>query len=239
MLMKSMGLASNQLASRAHSSGACVLPPHTFDDEPLSAACAVRRAADIMLSAVVLCLAAPLLGLIAALIRLDSPGPALFRQLRVGQHGRLFTFFKFRTMYVDARERFPELYAYRYSEAQLGDLYFKLPDDPRLTRVGRWLRKSTLDELPNFVNVLLGHMALVGPRPEIPEMVGYYRTDQLQKFAYKPGVTGLAQISGRARLRFRETIECDLQYCRRRSLSVDLWILVMTIKAVVLQVGAF
>ena len=194
---------------------------------------------DLVAGLAILLIACPLLALIAILIRLDSPGPALFRQLRVGKHGRLFVFYKFRTMYVDARERFPELYAYSYNDEQVRSMYFKLPNDPRLTRMGRWLRKSTLDELPNFVNVVLGQMALVGPRPEIPEMTAYYRADQLQKFSVKPGVTGLAQTSGRAALRFQETIAFDLQYCARRSLTLDLWILVMTIKAVVLQIGAF
>jgi lipopolysaccharide/colanic/teichoic acid biosynthesis glycosyltransferase len=199
----------------------------------------VKRALDIVISLLALLLALPVMLALAALIRLNSPGPALFRQCRVGKDGRLFTFYKFRTMWVDARERFPELYAYRYSEHEIGTMYFKQPDDPRLTSFGRWLRTTSLDELPNFVNVLFGQMTLVGPRPEIPQMLPYYGEAQLMKFAVTPGLTGLAQISGRAVLRFQETIAADLEYCRRRSLRFDLWIFVMTIKSIVLRSGAF
>jgi lipopolysaccharide/colanic/teichoic acid biosynthesis glycosyltransferase len=199
----------------------------------------VKRALDIAISALALLLALPVMLALAAIIRLNSPGPALFRQCRVGKDGRLFTFYKFRTMWVDARERFPELYAYRYSEHEIGTMYFKQPDDPRLTSFGRWLRTTSLDELPNFVNVLFGQMTLVGPRPEIPQMLPYYSEAQLMKFAVTPGLTGLAQISGRAVLRFQETIAADLEYCRRRSLRFDVWIFVMTIKSIVLRSGAF
>ncbi|HEU5103366.1 MAG TPA: sugar transferase [Roseiflexaceae bacterium] len=198
-----------------------------------------KRALDIAISALGLLLSLPLMLVIAVVIRCGSPGPALFRQCRVGKDGRLFTFYKFRTMWADARERFPELYAYRYSEQEIGTLYFKQPDDPRLTPFGRWLRTTSLDELPNFINVLLGQMTLVGPRPEIPQMLPYYTDAQLTKFSVTPGLTGLAQISGRASLRFQETIAADLAYCRQRSLRFDLWIFVMTIKSIVLRSGAF
>ncbi len=237
--MKSVALARTPRHAPVLAPGVSILSHDTFDITPFTPADALRRCIDLVAGLAILLMVWPLLALIAMLIRLDSPGPALFRQLRVGKHGRLFVFYKFRTMYVDARERFPELYAYSYNDEQIRSMYFKLPNDPRLTRMGRWLRKSTLDELPNFVNVVLGQMALVGPRPEIPEMTAYYRADQLQKFAVKPGVSGLAQISGRAALRFQETIDYDLEYCAKRSLTLDLWILVMTIKAVVLQIGAF
>jgi lipopolysaccharide/colanic/teichoic acid biosynthesis glycosyltransferase len=199
----------------------------------------VRRALDIVVGALALLLALPIILTIWLLIRLDSSGPALFRQLRVGQDGRLFTFYKFRTMWVDARERFPQLYAYQYSDQEIRTLYFKLPNDPRLTPFGRWLRTTSLDELPNFINVLLGQMTLVGPRPEIPQMLPYYTEAQLMKFSIKPGLTGLAQISGRAALRFQETIAVDLDYCRRRSLRFDLWIFLMTLKSIVVRSGAF
>ena len=199
----------------------------------------VKRAVDIVISALALLLDLPLMLVIAVIIRLNSPGPALFRQCRVGKDGRLFTFYKFRTMWVDARERFPELYAYQYSEHEIGTMYFKQPEDPRLTPFGRWLRTTSLDELPNFINVLLGQMTLVGPRPEIPQMLPYYSEAQLTKFAVTPGLTGLAQISGRAILRFQETITADLEYCRQRSLRFDLWIFLMTIKSIVLRSGAF
>ena len=198
-----------------------------------------KRTFDIAISTLALLLALPVMLVLAAIIRLNSPGPALFRQCRVGKGGRLFTFYKFRTMWVDARERFPELYAYHYSEQEIGSMYFKQPEDPRLTPFGRWLRTTSLDELPNFINVLLGQMTLVGPRPEIPQMLPYYSETQLTKFAVTPGLTGLAQISGRAILRFQETITADLEYCRQRSLRFDLWIFLMTIKSIVLRSGAF
>jgi lipopolysaccharide/colanic/teichoic acid biosynthesis glycosyltransferase len=198
-----------------------------------------KRALDILLSAMALLLAFPVMLVLVIVIRLGSPGPALFRQCRVGKDGRLFTFYKFRTMWADARERFPQLYTYQYSEQEIGSMYFKQPDDPRLTPFGRWLRTTSLDELPNFINVLLGQMTLVGPRPEIPQMLPYYTEAQLTKFSVTPGLTGLAQISGRASLRFQETIVIDLDYCRQRSLRFDLWIFAMTVKSILLRSGAF
>jgi lipopolysaccharide/colanic/teichoic acid biosynthesis glycosyltransferase len=199
----------------------------------------VKRALDIVISALALLLTFPVMAVIAVLIRVGSPGPALFRQCRVGKDGQLFTFYKFRTMWADARERFPELYVYQYSEQEISTMYFKQPEDPRLTPFGRWLRTTSLDELPNFINVLFGQMTLVGPRPEIPQMLPYYTDAQLTKFSVTPGLTGLAQISGRASLRFQETIAVDLDYCRQRSLSFDLWIFLMTVKSIVLRSGAF
>ncbi|MCZ7527863.1 MAG: sugar transferase [Acidimicrobiia bacterium] len=198
----------------------------------------VMRVLDIVVSLTVLVVASPLILAIAAVIVLDSRGPAVFRQVRIGRDGRLFHFYKFRTMYADAAERFPHLYAYDHSDDELPTLYFKLADDPRLTRFGRYLRRTSLDELPNFVNVLKGEMTLVGPRPEIPQMVRYYQPHELVKFAVKPGVTGLAQISGRNILRFQETIAHDLEYVRARSLRFDLSVLRRTPGTVVRMIGA-
>ncbi len=172
-------------------------------------------------------------------IRVDSPGPALFRQMRVGRRGRLFKFVKFRTMHADARERFPELYEYDYTPEEIETLVFKSRGDPRITRIGEWLRRTTLDELPNFWNVLTGDMALVGPRPEIPEMLPYYRQEHLKKFSVPPGITGLAQISGRGRLRFLETAELDAQYVDTRSLLMDSRILLRTASLILRRDGAF
>lgn len=186
-----------------------------------------------------LILTAPLMAAVALLVKFDSPGPVLFRQKRVGKGGRLFHFVKFRTMHHDARQRFPELYAYQYTPEEIEQLFFKVPYDPRVTRIGEWLRRTTLDELPNFWNVLTGDMALVGPRPEIPEMLPYYNEEHLIKFSGPPGVTGLAQISGRGRLRFLETAELDAEYARNRSFWLDLQILVRTLSLIVRQDGAF
>jgi len=151
----------------------------------------------------------------------------------------VFRFVKFRTLYADARERFPELYAYRYTPEQLNDLKFKVDADPRVTRCGNWLRRTSLDELPNFWNVLTGDMALVGPRPEIPEMLPYYRGEMLLKFSVRPGVTGPAQISGRGRLTFFDTVAYDVDYARKRSFLYDVKVILTTIRKVVVQDGAF
>lgn len=198
-----------------------------------------KRALDIAVSSLLLVASLPIILLIGLLIRLDSPGPVIFQQQRVAQGGRLFRFLKFRTMYVDARERFPDLYAYRYGPEGFGDFYFKTPNDPRLTRVGRRLRRTSLDELPNLINVLRGDMSLVGPRPELPEHLRYYGQRELVKFSVKPGVTGLWQIRGRARLRYIEQLESEIEYVERRSFWFDLEILARTPRAVLTGDGAF
>lgn len=219
----------------------------------------VRRSLDIVVSLLALIGTLPIMLLIAAIIRLDSPGPALFRQTRMTRDrrnntlayaiegpdrrrvvyaGRPFTFLKFRTMYVDARERFPELYAYQYSDEEIKTIKFKVSDDPRVTRVGRWLRKSSLDELPNFWNVLTGDMTLCGPRPEIPEMSPYYSQEQLRKFQVTAGLTGPAQVGGRGELTFQETADIDAEYVKARTLRGDLKILWQTVVAVIKRRGA-
>jgi lipopolysaccharide/colanic/teichoic acid biosynthesis glycosyltransferase len=197
------------------------------------------RATEILLAATLLLLTLPLMLIIAVIVKLDSPGPAVFRQIRLGRHGQLFRFAKFRTLYVDARQRWPELYAYRYTPDEVAALYFKLKNDPRVTRVGRWLRKSTLDELPNLWNVLVGEVALVGPRPEIPEMLPYYTAETLAKFSVRPGVTGLAQVRGRGDLSFRDTVALDVEYVHTRSLKLDVDILARTLCCTLLRKGAF
>lgn len=199
---------------------------------------AIERTVDLVLSVVALVVASPILLVLYVWIRLDSPGPAIFRQDRVRRGGGTFRFAKFRTMRFDARERFPELYAYDYSDEQVRTMKFKLPDDPRLTPVGRWLRRTSLDELPNLFNVIRGDMTLVGPRPEIPEMLPYYTPGQLAKFSVKPGLTGLAQTRGRNILTFQETIAADLEYVASRSLWLDIRILFRTVWTVAVQFGA-
>ncbi len=199
----------------------------------------IQRTLEVCVALCILILTLPAMLLIALVIRFDSPGPVLFFQQRLGKGGKLFRFVKFRTLHADARTRFPELYAYQYSPEELSDLKFKIDHDPRVTRCGVWLRKSSLDELPNFWNVLTGEMALVGPRPEIPEMLRYYRGDMLKKFSVRPGVTGPAQISGRGRLKFYDTVEYDLEYIQKRSFRYDAWVLFETIRKVLIQDGAF
>jgi lipopolysaccharide/colanic/teichoic acid biosynthesis glycosyltransferase len=194
---------------------------------------------EILVAGAILILTAPILLAIAIIIKIGTPGPALFFQKRVGLKGKAFTFVKFRTLYADAKQRFPELYAYQYTPEQLSQLHFKVENDPRVTTQGKWLRKSTLDELPNFWNVLKGDMALVGPRPEIPEMLPYYKEEMLLKFSVRPGVTGLAQISGRGRLSYFDTVGYDLQYVKKRSFLLDAKILLKTLYRILIRDGAF
>jgi lipopolysaccharide/colanic/teichoic acid biosynthesis glycosyltransferase len=197
------------------------------------------RVFEVVVGAAALILTFPIMLLLGILIRRGTPGPALFHQPRIGVNGRIFRFVKFRTLYADARQRFPELYAYRYTGDELQNLKFKIVNDPRVTPQGRWMRTTTLDELPNFWNVVCGHMALVGPRPEIPEMLPYYKGIMLRKFSVRPGITGLAQISGRGRLGFYETADLDVEYVMNRSIMLDLKIIALTLYKLITRDGAF
>jgi len=206
-------------------------------DARQSTADVIRRVLDILLSVLMLAAAAPVLVVVAAAIRIDSPGSAIFRQPRVGRGGRLFTFYKFRGMYVDARERWPELYDYDYSASQLHDLRFHPARDPRVTRVGRFIRRTSIDELLNLCNVLKGDMNIVGPRPEIPEMMPHYGDAVATFLSVKPGITSLAKVTGRDELTFTETLALDLEYIRCRSIPLDLKIMCATAATVLLQRG--
>ncbi len=197
------------------------------------------RVFEVVFASIALLISLPVMFFTAVIIKFGTSGAVLFRQSRVGLGRKLFPFIKFRTMYVDARERFPELYTYQYTPQDMQELKFKVENDPRVTPQGEWLRKISLDELPNFWNVITGDMALVGPRPEIPEMLPYYKGEMLKKFSVRPGVTGLAQVSGRGRLGFYDTVELDLEYIRNRSFTYDLKILYQTLKQVLLGDGAF
>jgi lipopolysaccharide/colanic/teichoic acid biosynthesis glycosyltransferase len=197
------------------------------------------RVFEIVFGATALILFSPVILLEAIIICLGTPGRALFFQTRLGVDCRPFRFVKFRTLYADAKQRFPELYSYRYSEEEIAQLKFKIYPDPRVTPQGRWLRQTSLDELPNFWNVLTGDMALVGPRPEIPEMLPYYHGWMLEKFNVRPGITGLAQISGRGRLSFHDTVKLDVDYARTRTIWLDLKILLKTVMLILIKDGAF
>jgi lipopolysaccharide/colanic/teichoic acid biosynthesis glycosyltransferase len=199
----------------------------------------VTRVIEIVVASLALVIFSPVMLMTALIIKLGTPGPALFVQDRVGLGLKTFRFVKFRTLYHCAKKRFPDLYAYRYSEEDLKTLRFKVENDPRVSPQGKWLRRTTLDELPNFWNVLTGDMALVGPRPEIPEMLTYYTGNMLLKFSVRPGITGFAQISGRGRLGFYETVEYDLEYVRKRSVMLDLKIIFKTLYMIVRRDGAF
>ena len=196
----------------------------------------VKRAMDLVLTVVVLLVLSPLLLLIALAIVLDSPGPVLFRQMRVGVGGRTFQIYKFRTMVVDAEQRQPALaHLNQYSDARL----FKIVDDPRITRVGRLLRRSSLDEIPQLFNVLMGEMSLVGPRPPLPTEVAGYSPDHFVRLSVMPGVTGPWQANGRNNVRsFDEVVRMEHEYIRNWSLALDLRILWRTVGAVVRGDGA-
>jgi len=197
-----------------------------------------KRTLDLAIGIPALLLSLPVQAVIAVVLRLESPGPAIFRQWRVGQDGRLIRFYKFRTMYIDARERFPEAYRYAFSDEEFQRKYYKPVQDARNTRFGAWLRRSTLDELPNLFNVVKGNVSLVGPRPELVEYVSYYTPRQLTKFTVKSGVTGLAQCAGRNTLSIQQQIEHDVEYVRRMSFWFDVRLLGRTFVAVLKREGA-
>jgi lipopolysaccharide/colanic/teichoic acid biosynthesis glycosyltransferase len=176
----------------------------------------VARTLDLVVAGVLLVVSSPLLAAAAVAIRLESRGPAFYRQRRVGKDGKAFELWKLRTMVPGAEE--------------MGAGIYVLEGDPRITRVGRLLRRLSLDELPNLVNVLKGDMAIVGPRPTIQEQVDRYSDRQRRRLEVKPGITGWAQVNGRASLPWPERIELDIWYVENRSLLLDLRILALTLK---------
>lgn len=190
---------------------------------------------DRLTTAAILLLLMPLLVVIGTTVRMTSPGPALFRQARVGKNGEVFTLYKFRTMCAGAETRQGELSAHNEHDGVL----FKMHDDPRVTLLGRWLRRYSLDELPQLVNVLTGQMSLVGPRPPVPAEVAQYGDDVRRRLVVKPGLTGLWQISGRADLSWEESVRLDLRYVENWSLTMDLIILWKTGSAVIRAAGAY
>lgn len=194
-----------------------------------------KRAFDIAAAACGLLLLLPLLPVIAILIKLDSPGPIIFTQRRVGKGGHVFTCYKFRSMVRDAESMRSKL---SHLNEATGPA-FKIRDDPRVTEVGGFLRRSSLDEIPQLVNVLCGQMSIVGPRPQIPAEVELYEPWQRRRLEVKPGITCLWQIAGRSHIGFDEWMRLDLEYLRRRSLGLDLWILLRTLPAVIARKGAY
>jgi lipopolysaccharide/colanic/teichoic acid biosynthesis glycosyltransferase len=195
-----------------------------------------KRAVDLVGAAIGLILAVPLFGVLAALIKLGSRGPVFFTQERVGQGGRLFKIIKLRTMVDGAEARRDELLSQSvYGDARL----FKVPSDPRMTRLGRWLRRTSLDELPQLINVLRGEMSLVGPRPPLPSEVALYEAHHYARFDVRPGITGPWQVGGRNEVTdFESVVALESEYIRNWSLVSDLVILLRTIPAVVGMSGA-
>lgn len=194
-----------------------------------------KRVLDLGVGSVAFLLAAPLIALAAIAIKADSRGPVFHRAVRVGRGGRKFTFLKLRSMQVGAEELRGLLLHLNQAEGPA----FKLHNDPRVTRVGRLLRKLSLDELPQLLHVLQGHMSLVGPRPPFPEEVERYEPWMLRRLSVRPGLTCLWQVRGRSDLGFTEWMRLDLEYVDRLSLGLDLEILARTIPAVLSAKGAY
>jgi exopolysaccharide biosynthesis polyprenyl glycosylphosphotransferase len=194
----------------------------------------LKRATDVVLAAAALVLLAPLMAVVALLIRLTSPGPVIFRQTRCGLNGRLFEFYKFRSMCANAEELRSQIEHLNTK----GDTVFKIPNDPRLTPLGRWLRKFSIDEWPQLWNVLKGDMSLVGPRPAIPEEVEKYQQWQRRRLRMRPGLTSLWAIAGRDHVDFETWMKLDMQYIDNWSLALDYKIILKTIPRVLLGKGA-
>jgi lipopolysaccharide/colanic/teichoic acid biosynthesis glycosyltransferase len=191
---------------------------------------------DVVTAICALVLLSPLLILAAVAIRLESKGPIIFSQTRVGRHGRLFRFYKFRSMVVDAESRKASL----MTENESTDgVTFKMRRDPRITRVGAFIRRYSIDELPQIWNVLLGDMSIVGPRPPVPNEVAEYTYEQRRRLDALPGLTCLWQIAGRSDVPFKRQVELDLEYIHTQSLSRDLRIILATFPAVVSGRGAY
>jgi exopolysaccharide biosynthesis polyprenyl glycosylphosphotransferase len=197
---------------------------------------ALKGLLDRIAAAVLLLLAAPVMLVVAVLIRSGSSGPALFRQRRVGRAGEEFTCLKFRTMIADAEARRAEL---AHLNERHDGLLFKIRHDPRITRVGAVLRKYSIDELPQLINVLTGDMSLVGPRPPLPQEVARYDDALRRRLLVKPGLTGLWQVSGRSELSWAESVRLDLNYVDNWSPALDARILFRTAAAVVKGTGAY
>jgi lipopolysaccharide/colanic/teichoic acid biosynthesis glycosyltransferase len=194
-----------------------------------------KRVFDLILCVIALPVVAPILALTAVIIKLDSPGPALFKQERVGKWGKKFTCYKFRSMVINADAMKKELMAQNEADG----VVFKMKKDPRVTRVGRIIRKLSIDELPQIINVIKGDMSLVGPRPPVPVEVEEYQFDHYRRLNAIPGLTGLQQVTGRAGITFSRWVELDVKYIEEQSLRKDIEIILKTIPAVLFGKDAY
>jgi exopolysaccharide biosynthesis polyprenyl glycosylphosphotransferase len=196
---------------------------------------ATKRAFDLIMGTLILILLIPMLPFIAIMIKLDTRGPVFYKQDRVGEDGKIFKFYKFRSMIHEADKRKDVLTELNEQDGPV----FKIRSDPRITSVGRFLRRSSLDEIPQIFNVLKGDMSIVGPRPPLPEEVTSYQPWHMGRLAVKPGITCLWQISGRSRIGFNEWMRLDMEYITTRSFRTDLLIFLKTIPAVIARKGAY
>jgi lipopolysaccharide/colanic/teichoic acid biosynthesis glycosyltransferase len=194
-----------------------------------------KRPLDLLVGLLALLAASPIFLVVAALIKLTAPGPVFFVQTRIGKNGQPFSMYKFRSMHVDAEARRAALLA----QSDRQGICFKSKSDPRITPVGRWLRRLSLDELPQILNVIFGDMSLVGPRPALPSEVAAYPARARLRLTVLPGITGLWQVSGRAEIGFDDMIELDIHYARNGGLFADLSILLRTFGAVFSGRGAY
>lgn len=205
------------------------------DIEKKKASFAVKRIFDVILSLIAIIILSPVLLIISIMIKLDSKGPVIFRQIRVGKNSKNFTIYKFRTMVPDAEKR-SQL---DINPEDMDNFVFQSKNDSRVTRTGSFLRKTSLDELPQLFNVLNGTMSIVGPRPEIPDVVKYYPDYYKQRLLVTPGITGLAQVSGRGEIELGKTVHYDLTYIKNFSAMYDLKIICRTFTSVLKQEGAY
>jgi len=196
----------------------------------------VKRLIDIVASILLLILLMPLFVVIMILIYQSSPGPVFYKQTRVGRWGKLFTLWKFRSMYPDADARLKEMMA---QNEMSGGVIFKMKNDPRIIPVGRFIRKASIDELPQLWNVLKGDMSLVGPRPALPSEVNQYSLQDRQRLEVIPGITCIWQVSGRSDIPFPQQVQLDVQYIQSQSVWLDIKLLLQTIPAVLLSRGAY
>lgn len=195
-----------------------------------------KRMLDILMASIGLVTLSPLMVIVAILIKIDDPrGSVFFRQVRVGKWGQEFTMFKFRSMATDAEQRLEQLLQLNEIQGKM----FKMKNDPRITRIGRLLRKTSLDELPQLWNVLTGEMSLVGPRPSLPREVEQYTIAERERLHVIPGCTGLWQVSGRSRLSFEQMVALDLYYIRHRNLRMDIGLIFRTFKVMILKSDAY
>ena len=195
----------------------------------------VKHFFDVLLSATALIVLSPLMLLTAICIKAEDGGPVFYSQLRAGKDGKTFRFYKFRSMYVDADQKLDNLRSRNESDGPT----FKMCNDPRITKVGRVIRKLSIDELPQLVNVVAGEMSIVGPRPPLPEEIKSYTQEQMHRLDVKPGLTCFWQCSGRSDLSFDKWMELDMKYIRERSLWTDFKIILKTVPAVLSGRGAY
>ncbi len=194
-----------------------------------------KRLFDLLIGSFILVLLLPILPLIALMIKLDTRGPVIFKQDRVGENGKIFKFYKFRSMVHEAENSRDELIRLNEQDGPI----FKIKSDPRITSVGKFLRRSSLDEIPQIFNVIRGNMSIVGPRPPLLTEVAGYQPWHMKRLTVKPGITCLWQISGRSQIGFDEWMRLDMEYLKTRSIRTDLLIFLKTIPAVIARKGAY